>query len=215
MFRGFSANCYLIKTGNGFVLIDSGGKSGRKRLEQEMKNAGCVPGGLRLVLLTHGDFDHAGNCAYLREKFKAKIAMHQDDSGMVEYEDMFWNRKSGNLIAKKIVRLLFRLETFTPDFTVDEHADLSEYGLDATILHVPGHSKGSIAILTGSGDLFCGDLLTNKKRPEPNWMADDPETLQESIRSLSNYRIKTVYPGHGPCFSIDSILNELPCEKPF
>jgi glyoxylase-like metal-dependent hydrolase (beta-lactamase superfamily II) len=64
--------------------------------------------------------------------------------------------------ALKVLPLLIRpgkFERSRPDFTVDEGHDLSEYGLDAKILHIPGHSKSPIRILTADGDLFCGDLL--------------------------------------------------------
>ncbi len=65
----------------------------RDALEKELENAGCKPGNLQLIVLTHGDTDHAGNCAYLREKYGAQIAMHSDDSGMVERGYPSWNRK--------------------------------------------------------------------------------------------------------------------------
>jgi glyoxylase-like metal-dependent hydrolase (beta-lactamase superfamily II) len=52
-------------------------------------------------------------------------------------------------------------EKFTPDLEIDEGFDLSSYGFDGRILHIPGHSKGSIGVLTAKGDLFCGDLFYN------------------------------------------------------
>ncbi len=201
---GFSANCYLLKTDRGFVLIDTGRKSKRSKLEQALSSAGCKPGNLDLIILTHGDFDHTGNCAYLREKYHTKIAMHHYDSGMVEYGDMFWNRKSGNWILKKLVNIFFKITKFKPDYTIDEKSDLSKYGLDAKVLYLPGHSKGSIGILTDSGELFCGDLFTNRKKPEPNPMADNLNELNESINKVKGLKIKMVYPGHGQPFQMNS-----------
>ena len=80
-FRMGSVNCYLIETGAGYVLIDTGGSNSRKELVRELESAGCKPGLLKLIVLTHGDFDHTGNAAYLRNTFGGKIAMHMDDSG--------------------------------------------------------------------------------------------------------------------------------------
>lgn len=90
-YRLGSVNCYLIKTGVGFVLIDTGSSNQRAVLERELASMGCQSGNLKLIILTHGDFDHTGNAAYLRARFGAKIAMHADDSGMAERGDMFWN----------------------------------------------------------------------------------------------------------------------------
>jgi len=146
-----SVNCYLVETEASYVLIDTGCSKNRTDLERELESAGCKPGDLKLIVLTHGDFDHAGNAAYLRDKFGAKIAMHRDDSGMVERGDMFWNRRRGNILLEMIAHILFgfgKSERFKPNFYVDEGYDLSEYGFDAKVLHLPGHSKGSIGILT-------------------------------------------------------------------
>ena len=97
-YRLGSVNCYLIQTATGYILIDTGCSNKRADLEKEIESVGCKPGNLKLIVLTHGDFDHAGNAACLRKKFGTKIAMHYDDSGMVEHGDMFWNRKKGNIL---------------------------------------------------------------------------------------------------------------------
>jgi len=90
-----TVNCYLIKTGTNYILIDTACSNKRAELEKKLERAGCKPGILKLIVLTHGDFDHTGNAAYLREKFGARVAMLHDDSGMSERGDMFWNRRKG------------------------------------------------------------------------------------------------------------------------
>jgi len=201
---GFNGNCYLLKTEKGFVLIDTGWKSKRRKLDQELVREGCRQGNLDLIILTHGDFDHSGNCAYLREKYDAKIAMHQNDAKMVEYGDMFWNRPSGNIIIKKLVNLFFKIRRFKPDFHLDENSDLSKYGLNAKVIYLPGHSKGSIGILTSNKNLFCGDLFSNQKKPEPNSLIDNLNDFNESIDKVKNLHINQVYPGHGEPFQMSS-----------
>jgi len=201
---GFNGNCYLLKTDKGFILIDTGGKSKRRKLEQDLVSEGCRPGDLDLIILTHGDFDHTGNCAYLREKYDTIIAMHHYDVGMVEYGDMFWNRQTGNIFIKKLVNLLFKIRRFKPDFELDENSNLSKYGLNGKVLYLPGHSKGSIGILTSDKNLFCGDLFTNQKKPEPNSLVDNLPELNESIDKVKSLEINTVYPGHGQPFHMSS-----------
>ncbi|MBU7012319.1 MAG: MBL fold metallo-hydrolase [Theionarchaea archaeon] len=202
-----SVNCYLIKSDTSYVLIDSGFSNKRTDLEKELESAGCKPGTLKLVVLTHGDFDHIGNCAYLREKFGTKIAMHYDDSGMAERGDMFWNRKKVNILIRIIVNVIFGLrksDRFKPDVYIEDGHDLSEYGFDAEVLHIPGHSKGSIGILTASGNLFCGDLLMNMDKPALSSIIDDPAAANASVEKLKRLKINTVYPGHGKPFSMSS-----------
>ena len=204
-----SVNCFLIETDTGYILIDTGGSNKRTDLEKELENAGCKPGCLKLIVLTHGDFDHTGNAAYLRKRFGTEIAMHHNDSGMVEHGDMFWNRKRPNSLIRMMVPILFgfgRKERFKPDLYIDEGYDLSEYGFDAKVLHIPGHSKGSIGILTADGELFCGDLLENKDIPILNSIMDDLAAANVSVEKFKSLKINTVYPGHGKPFPMELFI---------
>jgi hydroxyacylglutathione hydrolase len=213
-----TVNCYLIKTEAGYVLIDTGFPNNRADLEKELENAGCRPGDLRLIVMTHGDLDHTGNGAYLREKYGAKIAMHRYDSGVVKNGDNTLSRRRmpflKRVISKitlKVLSLLIRsgeFERFRPDFTIDDGYDLSEYGFDAKVLHIPGHSRGSIGILTTGGDLFCGDLFWNMRRPGTHSLVDDSAELKASVEKLKNLRINMVYPGHGKPFTMESLTQD-------
>lgn len=204
-----SVNCYLIECDNGHILIDTGGANRRSELEIELESAGCKPGNLRLIVLTHGDFDHIGNAAFLREKFDTKIAMHKDDSGMAERGDMFWNRKTSRTLIRIIAPTLFRFrksDRFEPDFYIVDGYALSEYGFDATVHTIPGHSKGSIGILTASGNLLCGDLFENTDKPVLNSIMDDLDAVNASVEKLRSLAVNTVYPGHGKPFPMEQFM---------
>ncbi len=200
-----SVNSYLIQTSAGHILVDTGGSNARKELRGELKSAGCMPNSLKLVILTHGDFDHIGNAAYLRSAFGARIAMHRDDSGMAERGDMFVNRKKPNILVRALLPIFSRFgisERFTPDVLLDDGYDLSQHSLEAKVISLPGHSKGSIGILTAGGELFCGDLFVNTKGPTLNSLIDDSTAANVSVAYLEGLKIRTVYPGHGQPFAI-------------
>jgi hydroxyacylglutathione hydrolase len=206
-----SVNCFLIKSDNGFVLIDTGASSGRTDLEKAMSDAGCLPGELKLILLTHGDFDHTGNAAVIRKEFDAPIAMHAADAGMAEWGNMFVNRKRSNPLLNFLAGTMFgfgKSKRFKPDLLVDEDFDLSTYGLEAQILHIPGHSSGSIGVLTSDGDLICGDLFENIKGPALNSLMDDLKDASASVEKLKGYKIDRVFPGHGQPFAMEEFLAE-------
>jgi glyoxylase-like metal-dependent hydrolase (beta-lactamase superfamily II) len=207
-YRLGSVNCYLIKTGTGFVLIDTGASNKRAELEKVLLGAGCEPGSLRLIVITHGDFDHTGNAAYLRREFGAPIAMHKGDAGMAERGDMFWGRKSGSAVIRVLAPVLFRFsksDRFAPDVHVEDGHDFAEYGFHAKALALPGHSGGSVGILTAGGDLFCGDLLDNTKGPALNAIMDDPAAANASLGKLRSMTINMVYPGHGKPFQMEAL----------
>lgn len=206
----FGMNTYLLKTGAGCFLIDAGIAKKRAQLEKELQEAGCRPGDLRLIIITHGHLDHVGNTAYLRDRYGAKVAMHRGDYGMVESGDMFVEARGGVMIG--LVGFLMKIlglsdyEKFTPDTYLEDGQDLSALGLDATILYVPGHSRGSIGVLTADGDLFCGDLLVNTDKPAKNTLIDDSAELDASVERLRTLEIKTVYPGHGKPFQMEQFM---------
>jgi hydroxyacylglutathione hydrolase len=93
-----------------------------------------------------------------------------------------------------------------PDLFIDEGYDFSEYGFDAKVLEIPGHSKGSIGVLTSSGDLFCGDLLANVGKPSIWSIIDDPDAARASVERLKSLQINTVFPGHGQPFSMELFM---------
>lgn len=216
-FRLGSVNCYLLKNETGCLLIDTSGANQRAELAKALETTGCRPGNLKLIVLTHGDFDHTGNAAYLRQKFGAKVAMHSGDAGMLERGDMSWNRQKGRFLLGKVVPILFKFgqsERCKPDLHLEDGDSLAEFGFDARIIHLPGHSKGSIGILASFCDpsaglrraLFCGDLFENTKRPVLSSIMDDLALANASLEKLVDFEISTIYPGHGLSFPAELLL---------
>jgi len=206
-FARMGVNCYLIKTENGFVMVDAGFNLARGALKKTLDEAGCKPGALKLVVLTHGDWDHTGNGVYLRRKYGAKIAIHQGEARALETGDMYASRKrKGNL--PKLVFGLFRpalVRTFKPDIIIADGDDLSPFGFNARVIHTPGHTVGSISILTVFGDFFCGDFLTNGDKPQTNSFLDDTAEMEASVQKIKGLEIKRIYPGHGRPFKLDEL----------
>jgi hydroxyacylglutathione hydrolase len=128
---------------------------------------------------------------------------------MVETGNMFYNK---NIIIRTLgkIMLIFlmrgRFEKFTPDILIEDEQDLTLYGLEAKIIHIPGHSKGSIGILTTNNDLICGDLLTNIKNPQRNTLVENQEELNASVEQIKSLKIDTVYPGHGKPFLMEQFI---------
>ena len=222
-------NSYLAKCEGGFILFDTGGHlvldqkftNRRELLLKAIETAGCTLDTLKLIVLTHGDNDHSCNAAYLRDHSNAKIAMHDSDRGLVEYptlqkwmesyqysstemQHMFLQYKDG--ITKITQKTLDEFERFSPDILLKDGSSLAPYGLNAIVIHVPGHTKGSIAILTENGELISGDTFVNNEKPGPSPNATDFPKLADSIDKLKGLAIETVYPGHGTPFGFNELI---------
>lgn len=221
-------NCYLAKTEVGFLLFDTGGhitmdkvfNNRRDALIEQLEQAGCMPGNLKAVILTHGDNDHVANAAFLREKYHTVIAMHCDDIDLVEnltLEKMMESFRFKSIALKAVSLLLQKtilkiatktLEdfvSFTPDILLKDGDSLSPYGLAAKVIHLPGHTAGSIGILTEDGQLICGDTFANMRKPGAAPNAYDFKQMNNSISKLKAMNIRRIYPGHGEPFEVAQI----------
>lgn len=206
-------NAYLLTTGDGYVLIDTGLPFQWEMLERELQSAGCLPGTLKVVLITHGDWDHTGNALRLREKYKVKIAMHTGDANQVE-KGVFLKRKvrplaywilfTARMMLRSLQKNKMSSPKFTPDILLSDGQSLEGYGLNAKIIHLPGHTPGSIGILTDTGDLFSGDTFVNRKKPDSANIIENEKALRNSLDRLRKMNVKMVYPGHGKPFAMES-----------
>lgn len=217
-------NSYLITTDGGFILVDTGGHlttdrvfdNRREALMKSLKDFGCVKGSLRLLLLTHGDNDHAANAAYLREKLGGVIAIHPADLDLVEnptlpmmmagfryrsaeLQAMYDRMKT--LITGLTQKTLADFEKFHPDILLADGLSMEDYGVDAKVVHLPGHTAGSVGLLFSDGSFLSGDTLVNVGKPSSAINATDFDRLDQSLLRLRKMDIRMVYPGHGAPFA--------------
>ncbi len=207
-------NAYLIKTGSESFLIDTGLPMKRNKLKAALEREGVAPGDIKLVIATHGDFDHIGNCAWFQKKYGVKIAIHEADAGLCRTGKSNLNRIRTSSVISRIPRkilfaLLFKplmkkypLELFEPDIFLSDGQDLRNYGLDAMVFHLPGHSSGSIGIYTDEGDFFSGDTINNRRKPAIGDLVENLASLEATITKIRSLKIRNVYPGHGKPFAM-------------
>jgi glyoxylase-like metal-dependent hydrolase (beta-lactamase superfamily II) len=73
-----------------------------------------------------------------------------------------------------------------------------------TVLHLPGHTPGSIALFEpGEGWLFSGDVIYDLAEGEElldGLTGSDVPGYVESMNRLAGLPVSAVYPGHGPSF---------------
>ena len=72
-------NCYLVTEKGNSILIDTAQSKYREKLYQI-----CKEKQVRLIVLTHGHIDHIENAAYLSNCLQVPIAMHSEDTELIE-----------------------------------------------------------------------------------------------------------------------------------
>lgn len=185
---GRLVNVFLVQ-GAAPVLVDAGGPREAAALVAELKAEGMEP---KLVLLTHGDFDHFGGAADVREAFGASIVAPASERPLL----------TGEIGRRWFVRLMIRsacrgrLPKPPPVDRWIEPGEIVE-GLEA--VPTPGHTPGHTAYRFGNA-LIAGDaVITGERfRPAvPMFCFDNAET-QRSIERLAELDFDLAVSGHGP-----------------
>jgi glyoxylase-like metal-dependent hydrolase (beta-lactamase superfamily II) len=209
-------NAYLVDVDRNFLLFDTGLKSERQTLLSALAAAGCHRGNLKLVILSHADPDHAGNAAYLHDEWGARIAIHAADAPFLAGAEppvrLARNRKAA-------FRIFFQgffkgarkraLEPMQANVLLKDRQALCGFGLCGQVLHFPGHSPGSLALVLPEGDLFCGDLFDNHSAPGLSPFYYDEAAYRSSLERAKSIAKgwRTIHPGHGDPFPADKVMS--------
>ena len=195
-----SGNCYLIKTTNGFILIITGEKTRHRKLEEDLVQLGCTSENLNLIIFTHCNPVIYNNFMYLREKYNTKIAIHIIHE-VLENENITAFSKIISAF-RKIIFYLQNIKKLEPDLIIDEGYNLSDFGLNARVLYMPGFSNSSIGILTDNGELFCDDIFVHNSLQLNSTIAN-----MKYLKILKKFLIDIIYPGTGEPFPLQSLNN--------
>ncbi len=205
-------NCYVVKE-EGTIMIDSGTPKKGKEFVKRLKKLSINPKDIKLIIITHGHWDHIGSAKEIKEITGAKIAMHQMEKDCLEKSLMLVPpavNRWGHIFAWIVSRLLPLAHIPSTDVDIilgDENISLVEFGIPGNVIHTPGHSSGSVSVLLKTGDAFVGDLAMNgfplRLGPGLPIFADDLQKVKESWKMLLDRGAKMIYPAHGNPFSAE------------
>jgi glyoxylase-like metal-dependent hydrolase (beta-lactamase superfamily II) len=179
------------------LLVDAAMPHNGSRIINYIKRIGENPSNLKLIVLTHADLDHIGSAAELKQMTGAKLAIHSEDSPIL-------SGKVGMKIVKGPLGLLFKLmyplvrfHPIEPDIILKDDMDVAGF----KVVHVPGHTSGSICLYQPSKIIFVGDTFRSDSAGNPKLsskaLAIKVEQFQASQRIISELDFDILLPGHG------------------
>jgi glyoxylase-like metal-dependent hydrolase (beta-lactamase superfamily II) len=178
-----NCNSYYIG-GEVQALIDPGLTRYVPDLLESMERDGIKKSDIRYVINTHSHPDHFEGSEMFNDS-DVRIALHAD-------EIEFMKGVGGDLYH------LFGLNP--PQIQVElvlKNGKLELGSETFEILHIPGHSPGSIGLYWPSKRvLFCGDVVFEQNVGRTDFPGGNGELLKQSIMSLSKFDVTCLFPGH-------------------
>jgi glyoxylase-like metal-dependent hydrolase (beta-lactamase superfamily II) len=210
--------CYVVQS-EGIIAIDAGEPGKGSVFRKALSKAGIRPNEVKLLLITHGHWDHIGSAREIRDLTGAPIAMHECETHWLEesLKPLSPGLSSWGRVITRINKMIMPFVNI-PAAEVDirlgnEDFSLHEYGIPGHVIHTPGHTHGSLSVLLDSGEVFVGDLAMNRfplcLKPGLPIFAVDEEKVKESWERLLRRGARTVYPAHGKPFPAEIMRKTL------
>jgi len=145
---------------------------------------------LKLIVSTHGHWDHIGDNAAVAEHTAAGIAVHPLDRHRLE--------RPAALSAP------FEIPPSVPAVELAEGGVVRFGSVRLRVLHTPGHTEGSVCLLAeDDGILFSGDTLFAGGWGRVDLPGGDADQMVDSLGRLSTLDEPIgVLPGHGSATTI-------------
>lgn len=187
-----STNCYLIsdrETGETLV-VDPG--DAPEYISDVLAKQSLTP---IAILATHGHFDHVMGALGVQTAFTIPFFIHRDDLFLL------------SRMRETATHFLRTRYADPPPVVSGELYDGQRIlvgGGAVTVLHVPGHTPGSVAFLDpDSRSIIVGDtFFADGSRGRTDTSYGNPLRLSESVRMMSEIAdIALAYPGHGEAFT--------------
>lgn len=210
-----NVSCYLIYRSGEALLVDCGNPGSEVRILEALKELGLKPGMLKLLILTHEHFDHAGSAGRMKELTGCKIMIHRSAAQRLSkgYSPIpsgtRWKARLLVGAGRIFARRLMYYPGAEPDLLADDHFDLESFGFPGKVIHTPGHTASSMVVLLNDGELIAGDTLfglASKQHFPP--FAEDLPALVTSWGMIHELPVKTIYPAHGFRFTFEDFLSE-------
>ncbi len=195
--KQFVFNPFGVST---FIIYDSESKAAiaidpgmLNSAEQKEFDSYIAENNLKLtqIVNTHLHLDHCFGNNYVRDKYGIKVAAHPDDAFL------------GNSLAEQASRFGIRLTGNDTKVGIDielKDGDSIKVGAHTLkVLHVPGHSPGSIALYCAEGGfVIAGDVLFKGSIGRTDLQGGNLDTLLNSIHSrlMTLPDSTNVLPGH-------------------
>ena len=177
-----NCNAFFID-GDKKILIDPGHDHLLEHVRDHLGALSLSLEDVDVIIITHGHPDHLEGVRSFRGS-STLIAIHELELEFVKNEASHYVESMG-------------LIDFEPDILL-KAGELIIGDIRLQIIHTPGHSPGSFCLYWPDRKaLFTGDVVFNQGVGRTDLPGGDGQALKESIRTISQFDVEYLLPGHG------------------
>jgi len=197
------SHVYLIgQPRSGDLSLVDAGLMGKGRYKMSaLTEAGIQPADIKRVIMTHTHLDHIGCLREILEAVpSAELWVHAEEAGPLERGDE--STVYGMEMFKQMCQTQYHLKdgafTFKVDRRLEDAEELRIGGEVWTVLHIPGHSAGGIALYDAArGILIPGDVVyADYSIGRFDLHGASGSSLNQSLVRLSDLEVRMLLPGH-------------------
>jgi glyoxylase-like metal-dependent hydrolase (beta-lactamase superfamily II) len=201
--RIWDTKVYVLFEPHRVVLIDAAMPGRAGAVWRYLASSGYSPDAVEEIWITHGDIDHMGSLAALKARSGARVVAHSADVPLVEGRA---DRELGAVRLRGASQRLFnwaiyrvlRYQPVKVDCRVEDGDDLGGW----RVVHVPGHTAGSVCFYHAEGKTaIVGDAINYKLGrlgAPPRIVAPDMAQAYASIQKIAELDFEVCCFGHGP-----------------
>ena len=197
------SHAYVIgnPSSNDLTLVDAGlmGKGPYKI--NAIKKDGIEQSAIKRVIMTHTHLDHIGCLTEILESIpKAELWVHKKEAAPLEQGDE--QTVYGMDMFQQMCQAQYGIKPGVFHFQVDRKLEGGETleigGMSWEVLHIPGHSPGSIALYNADGKILIpGDTVyADYAIGRFDLHGASGPQLRDSLKLLAELEVKMLLPGH-------------------
>jgi glyoxylase-like metal-dependent hydrolase (beta-lactamase superfamily II) len=201
--KGGRSHAYLFEHGNELTLVDTLFDADAEPVLECIRAIGRTPSDLKQIALTHGHRSHLGGLAKLKRLSGALIYAHEWEADIIAGERVAQPISLLPTGPLSLIPMRIGLALGRPKHApcpVDRSLAEGDQVGPLRVLHIPGHTPGSLAFHFEQRDvLVVGDAVATWPRLDAGWPGFNLNEGQyrESLTRLAQVEAEVVAVGHG------------------
>ncbi len=177
--------CVFLVNAGGLVLIDCGVGESFDKLVSNIKKLNISPDNLKAIVVTHAHIDHIGALKRFKDEFGVQVVAHYMDADKIE---------QGTGVGAEIYGVEYI--PCTVDVRIEDEEETLQFGeMNLNVVHIPGHTPGSIAAYldTEKGRILFGQDIHG---PYLSVWGANIEDARKSLQKLIDLKADILCEGH-------------------